>query len=226
MLKTLINSLPLSFRDKYRARWHGLKQEWLILFGKNIRLLHRPKRPQNSDGSVNLHLGCGNIDHPSFINIDIIPARHVHYVRRIDDLSPFRDNTVDLVYACHCLEHFSHRRLVDVLKEWHRVLKKGGSLRVSVPDFDSMVDLYMASGRDIEYVVEPITGGQDTKYNFHMTIFNKRYLEKQFREAGFEKVQEWTPGSSELTSFNDWSAKSITYKGQAYPISLNLEAIK
>jgi len=226
MLRPIIDSLPLTFRDKYRATWQDAKMEILIALGKFARLFHRPTKPNNADGSINIHLGCGGIDHPAFINIDGIPARHIHYVRRIDKLSPFRNDSVDLIYACHCLEHFSHRQVLNVLKEWRRVLKKGGVLRVSVPDFDSMVELYLAAERDIQYVLGPVTGGQDYKFNYHMTIFNEESLKRLFVEAGFTKVQRWTPGSAVMTTFDDWSGRVISFNGHTFPISLNLEAAK
>lgn len=226
MFGVLINKLPLTFRDKYRDAWNDAKLEILIALGRFVRLFHKPTKPINADGSINIHLGCGSIEHPAFINIDILPAKHIHYVSRIDKLYQFQNDSVDLLYACHCLEHFSHRQLLRVLKEWHRVLKKGGILRVSVPDFNSMVDLYLAAGRDIQCVLGPLTGGQEHKYNYHMTIFNETYLKKLFLDAGYMKVQKWIPGSSDLKTFDDWSAKFITYKNRTYPISLNLEAFK
>ena len=43
---------------------------------------------------------------------------------------------------------------------------------------------------------------------------------------GFLEVREWTPGSSELTTFDDWSTRKISINGKEYAISLNIEAIK
>ena len=226
MYRLILNILPLTFKDKYRAAWHDVKMDFMIAAGKLTRLLHRSTLPNNIDGSINLHLGCGGVNHPAFINIDGIPAKHIHYVMRLDKLSPFRDNSVDLIYACHCLEHFSHLQMLKVLREWYRVLKKGGILRVSVPDFDSMVDIYLATGRDISQVLNPITGGQEYRFNYHMTIFNEVSLGKLFLAAGFTRTQTWTPGSSEMTTFDDWSGRALSFNDRTFPISLNLEAIK
>jgi hypothetical protein len=41
---------------------------------------------------------------------------------------------VELVCACHVLEHFGRFKIVDVLQEWCWVLQTGGVLRLSVPD--------------------------------------------------------------------------------------------
>src|SRR5689334_3283117 len=51
--------------------------------------------PRNPDGKVYIHLGCGYVDHPAFINVDALVAWHVHYIRPIDDLRPLPDNYAD-----------------------------------------------------------------------------------------------------------------------------------
>jgi predicted SAM-dependent methyltransferase len=161
-----------------------------------------------------------------FINIDIVPLPHIHYVRYIDDLSPFGDNSVNLIYACHCLEHFSHARLSAVLSEWHRVLKEDGILRLSVPDFDLLLDVYHENGGDINTIIQPVMGGQGNKYDFHKSLFNGSSLRVLLKDVGFRDAQEWHPGSSELTNFDDWSAKPMVLNGTDYPLSLNIEAKK
>ena len=106
------------------------------------------------------------------------------------------------------------------------MLKRGGTIRLSVPDFDSIVDTYEASGRSLDPVLKAIVGGQDYQYNFHFVVFNKDYLSAQLERAGFTDITEWTPGASDLTTFDDWSNKYFTVGDQRFPISLNLEASK
>lgn len=214
--------LSASFREKHRLKYFNIK----IIFGKFIRIFCRPPFPKNLDGLINLHLGCGQVNHPAFINIDAIPSKHIHYVGRIDKISQFEDESVHLIYACHCLEHFSHKKTLAILKEWHRALRKGGVLRVSVPDFDSLVDQYLESKRNIQTVLLPISGGQEYKYNYHMTIFNEDSLRKLFFDAGFSSVKKWLPGSSDMTTFDDWSVHAVFIEEKKFQVSLNLEAIK
>ncbi|WP_363268389.1 methyltransferase domain-containing protein [Okeania sp. SIO2B3] len=95
----------------------------------------------------------------------------------MDNLAPLKDNSVDLIYGSHCLEHFSHRMVSQVLNEWFRVLKEGGILRLSVPDFDLLIDKYRASGNNINKIIIFLMGGQNYKFNFHMTVFNQSNLE-------------------------------------------------
>lgn len=189
-------------------------------------VLWRRRLPVLPDGSTNLHLGCGWVDHPSFINVDALPALHVHYIHRIDRLPFMRDGSVDLIHASHCLEHFSHLQVPDVLREWHRVLKKGGTLRLGVPDFDAMVGLYQAKGRDIDSILGFLMGGQDYRHNFHMTAFTSTSLTRLLRDAGFESVSPWEPYTSELTQICDATSTVVHHDGVAHRISLNLEARK
>lgn len=189
-------------------------------------MLNRRSPPQAQDGAIRLHLGCGKVDHPKFTNIDLLPYPHVHYLRPIDDLKPFAAESVDLIYASHCLEHFPFRKVPAVLREWHRVLKPGGTLRLSVPNFDTVVDAYLASGREIESVHQVVVGGQDYKHNFHFVLFNRRSLTAALEQCGFVEVRHWVPGSEEFTTFDDFSRTVFEVGSREIPVSLNLEARK
>jgi predicted SAM-dependent methyltransferase len=150
----------------------------------------------------------------------------VHYVRDISNLSIFEDNSVDLIYASHCLEHFHYNEIQNILQEWHRVLKKGGILRLSVPDFDLLLNIFHASDRDPDSILPQLLGGQNNRYNFHYTVFNKQNLTKKLLTTGFENIREWMPGTNSLTTFNDFSVYFKEINGIKYPVSLNLEACK
>ena len=191
LIENLIDLLPASLRKKYSS----LKQEVKIIYSKLTRqILRRSALPKLDNGAINLNVGCGSINHPKFINIDGLPAPHIHYIRPIDNLAPFKDNSVDLIYGSHCLEHFSHRMVYQVLNEWFRVLKEGGILRISVPDFDLLIDKYRASGNNINKIIYSLMGGQNYKFNFHITVFNQSNLELLLKEIGFKEVRKWQAG--------------------------------
>lgn len=173
-----------------------------------------------------MHLGCGNIDHIKFINIDGYPHPHVHYVQTIDRLPQFKDGSVDLIYASHCLEHFCYTQTGDVLKEWQRVLRKGGVLRLSIPDFDKLVEIYRIHNQDPDVILPQLMGGQDNTYNFHYTALNIVNLSRLLRSAGFARIELWHPGSDDLTTLDDFSTYKKEVAGQLYEVSLNIEAIK
>jgi predicted SAM-dependent methyltransferase len=217
--------LPKSFRTYYRSQADKIGIPVKTACGKFKRQFIRPSFPE-LNGEVNLHLGCASVNHPKFINIDGRPGPHIHYVRPLDNLSPFRNNCVDLIYASHCLEHFPHARVSQVLAEWFRVLKKGGILRLSVPDFDLLLNIYKENGNELSTIIGILMGAQNYKFNFHMTVFNRSSLENLLRATGFKQIQEWQPGCCEFTSFDDCSAWQLIINGKHYPVSLNIEAVK
>jgi len=216
--KVLKKLLPQSFCERYYPQW------WKFLC--LTRWIIQPSFPKLGNEALYLHLGCGLVNHPKFINIDAMRAPHIHYIRNIEDLSLFKDNSVDLIYASHCLEHFSHLRISQVLAEWYRTLKPGGILRLSVPDFDLLINIYKENHNDIDTILHPLMGVQLSKYRFHKTVFTKNSLTSLLHTTGFTEVREWVPGSSELTTLIDCSGRKLSVNGKEYPVSLNLESVK
>jgi len=191
------------------------------------RRLVKPPLPKNIDGKVLLHIGCGRTNSPEFINVDAQPFAHVHVVTdNITSLPDFSNGTVDLVYMCHILEHIKRNDLKDVLLEMKRVLKNGGVLRLSVPDFDRLIEVYNNSGKDINTISRQLMGGQDSEYNIHYSVFNHRRLSELLREVGFREVVSWDPDNCQYHNFKDRASRRLKVNGKEYLISLNLEAIK
>lgn len=229
----LISMLPATLKNYLRPFWLALNQfvSWLqiqprMVYVKLKRIFIAAPIPVQAEGKLYLHLGCGAIDHKKFINIDGYPFPHVHYVQSIDRLPQFDDASVDLIYASHCLEHFSYVRTKVVLEEWYRVLKKGAILRLSIPDFDKLVEIYKVHHHDPDVILPQLMGGQNNKYNFHFTALNKVNLSRLLQAVGFAQIREWTPGTGDLTTFDDFSIYKKEIAGKLYEISLNIEAIK
>lgn len=186
-----------------------------------------PRLPVSADGKRLLHIGCGDIDSAEFINLDARPLPHVHFVRQdITRLPMIPDQAFDLVYLCHVLEHIPRAQLRATLRELGRILKPGGTLRISVPDFDLMVALYEAAGRNLQVIAPALMGGQDYAFNFHYGVFNRAYLTGQLDQTGFQDVRTWDPHTCAHHDFDDWASRSLYLGDTPYPVSLNLEARK
>ncbi len=168
-----------------------------------------------------LHLGCGEVilPHP-FENLDGRSFPGVDYVDSVFPL-PFENETFDLVYSSHVLEHFHRKDTLNVLKEWVRVLKIGGILRISVPSFENIIKIYNLS-EDIESVTGPLMGGQTYDTNFHYNVFDEKYLKKLMEDVGLEAVHKWDFRRTSHSKYFDFS-QATTYE---IPISLNLEGRK
>ncbi|PJF38486.1 MAG: methyltransferase, partial [Phototrophicales bacterium] len=101
-----------------------------------------------------------------------------------------QDESVDLIYNCHVLEHFKRRDVPRVLKEWHRVLRPGGVLRISVPDFAQICEVYRRFGK-LDLVVGALFGRQDYLYNIHYNVFDFESLSRSLMDAGFVNVRRY-----------------------------------
>tara|TARA_Y100001936_G_scaffold253585_1_gene319167 strand:- start:11430 stop:11852 length:423 start_codon:yes stop_codon:yes gene_type:complete len=137
-----------------------------------------------------LHLGCGEKYIPGFFHVDIQPYPHVDQQCSIDSLSFIPDNTSELIYACHVLEHFGRFKIVDVLQEWQRVLQPGGVLRLAVPDFAACAAIYYEQGlKDgLSGLVGLICGGQRDETDFHHMIFDENLSCRDFCcRQGFQR---------------------------------------
>ena len=56
---------------------------------------------------------------------------------------PFEDNSIDVVYHSHMLEHIDRRHVDRFFNEVYRVLKYGGIHRIVVPDFFYLCNEYV-----------------------------------------------------------------------------------
>ena len=109
---------------------------------------------------IKLHLGCGKRYLPGYIHVDLDVHPHIDYCHSISTLPMFEDESVDLIYSCGAFGYFDREECVDVLKEWGRVLKPGGVLRLSLSDFESIIEVYLQNGKDMdgEGILGPIFG--------------------------------------------------------------------
>jgi SAM-dependent methyltransferase len=102
------------------------------------------------------HLGCGTIFIKDYLNIglwehlakDTLYANPngvegaVLYNHDLVDGIPAADNSLDVVYHSHMLEHLSYAEGIDFIGACYRVLKPGGILRVLVPDLELWINNY------------------------------------------------------------------------------------
>lgn len=176
--------------------------------------------PQNSDGQLLIHIGSGPLFDPRFVNIDIQPYPSVHILGN-GALLDFPDDSIDLVYASHTIEHFPHREIQSVLSEWHRVLKPGGRLFLSVPDFEKLSRMYTQAQRTLREVQVFIMGSQGNLFDFHKSLFDRCSLTEMLVQTGFDRLADWDEADYAAYPFDDYAHYPPTRA-----ISLNLKAQK
>ncbi len=90
-----------------------------------------------------LNIGCGANFHEGWCNIDLSAADPGVIQYDIRRGLPFDDNTFDVVYHSHLLEHLTPQQGRDLLAECHRVLRPDGIVRIVVPDLERIAQLYL-----------------------------------------------------------------------------------
>jgi len=209
MDKTLIGRVRGSYKLGQVRAWSG-KAFW-----SGLAPLRRPALPWllARRAEVNIHFGCGPIHDPRFINVDARAMRHVHVVTRSPLLRAFPLGCADMIYACHVFEHLPFARQKAVLTRWLDILKPGGRVMISVPDFDKLVDRYLANERNPRSIQEPLMGGQDYPGNFHFAIFTRSHLMALLDAAGFTEIAEWHPRDEvswpQDYSWADWISLNV-----------------
>ena len=175
---------------------------------------------------VRLNLGCASRLLPDYINIDMdsldeIKRRYPN-IQVPDNIAflvgdalnlDFDDESVDEVRADALLEHFSFLEEPKFFREAARVLKPGGVLRFSVPDFEDAVrkwldaeddwkDFFRNDDEAIEnkhwfgnysystenrwgYLMASIFGPQNGEGQFHKNAYTEKKIEAICEVLGF-----------------------------------------
>jgi len=133
---------------------------------------------------MKLNLGGGLQKIPGFQNLDRVLGSEVWPLSQAD-------GSVDEIRASHILEHFSHREVEDVLKDWVRALKPGAYLRIAVPDFEKIIAKYQNGYRRDPKIQGYLFGGQNDETDFHKVFFDSELLEGLLKQAGLVDIEPW-----------------------------------
>lgn len=150
---------------------------------------------------------------------------------------PVPDNSFDYLFSEHVIEHFSLEQGKEIFKEFHRILKPGGKVRIATPDLQFLVDLYKprktaVQKRYIKWATQeffPELGIEHETFvinNFvrawgHQFIYDFSSFEFLLKEAGFKTVIRTKPGKSK-----DKHLRGLEHHGNSFTEEFNqLETI-
>jgi len=176
---------------------------------------------------MKLHIGCGKKFIPGYKHLDVIDFDHVDFVCDTRKLTMIEDASVSEIYACHILEHVERNEVGEVLREWNRVLKVGGVLRVAVPDFEAVVTEYQKN-KNLQYFQGLLYGGQTYDYNFHHVAFDETVLKKWLEETGFCSVYKYNWQDFLPDGYDDYSRSYLPHMDfeNGRLMSLNMMAVR
>ena len=178
---------------------------------------------------IKINMGCGWRDFgDEWVHIDGGDYKHLDY-KEIDNLA-FGDNTVDLIYSSHVISYFDNEEITSLLKEWHRVLKPGATLRIATPDFRAMASLYLSGNVEIERFLGPLYGKMKMAdfTIYHKICYDFDSLKKTLTNAGFRDIIIYDWRETYHSNFDDHSQAYIPHmdKENGTLISLNVECKK
>jgi len=119
------------------------------------------------------------------------------------------DDSADEIRASHIFEHFGHGQAAAVLRDWVRVLKPGGLIKLAVPDLDYIARGYL-EGRQ-ENWQGFLCGGQTDAHDLHRAQYDEPSLGALMRQCGLVGVHRWKGDGDDCSTL---------------PVSLNLAAWK
>jgi len=188
-------------RDYYRNR--------LQCHARRNRVI---KRYLSSTGRRRLHLGSGGHLLHGWLNSDILDLRKGMIFLDVRERFPFEDCTFDLVYSEHLLEHLSYSDGGHLLKESFRILKPGGTCRISTPDLSFLISVWKDDTEDNRQYLKwafdtywrASRPSKALAMNYYLTgwghkcVYDLKLLTESCREAGFIDIKKREVGESDV----------------------------
>jgi predicted SAM-dependent methyltransferase len=182
-----------------------------------------------------LHLGAGEHALPDWLNTDLhdYGRRELVYLD-VRKKFPLPDESFDVVFSEHLLEHLTYAEGQHCLRESFRVLRSGGRVRVATPSLERLARLYDGGElrqRYLRWAAETLDPELDVPLpgavinNFfhswgHRFIYDAQTLRHALETAGFVDVTESTVGElehhlAEAPEFNE--LETIVLEAQRPP---------
>jgi GT2 family glycosyltransferase/predicted SAM-dependent methyltransferase len=180
------------------ATFRSMDEDYNAIVGRNNAHLaekwgkdfwSRQLLPLTDGTGLRINVGCGPFNLKGFINIDKSKLIECDLRADITDL-PYDPGTVDEIYAGHVLEHFCATDGMKALHYWHSLLRDGGTISVSVPDY-----LHLSR----KYVSNPTAEGlkefndlyiySELQESPHRYAYDENLLRHVMTEAGFTDLK-------------------------------------
>lgn len=153
---------------------------------------------------MKLLLGSHGEKREGYISVDIQEGADIQ--ADASNLHMLEDDSVDEIAAFHILEHFrsgnkyephlsnpiNPNTVYDALTEWKRVLKPGGTLHITVPDFDKIVWMKQ------NFPTWACNGGGNPPFpaytdwlvscGQHQCVFDKQIMRRVLEDVGFKDI--------------------------------------
>ncbi len=144
---------------------------------------------------------------------------------------PEQDNSVEVIYSSHMLEHLDREEAYSFLREARRILKHGGIIRLAVPSIRYHVENYVKDG-DADRFIENVNLARAKPRSFfekmrflvsgsrnHHWMYDGKSLCKLLDTGGFIKAKIMKSGSTMIGDPGELNLREL------FPESVFVEAV-
>jgi predicted SAM-dependent methyltransferase len=117
---------------------------------------------------------------------NFVKTHKVYYCNFNNKRLPFKDNSVDIIYSSHFLEHVNGRTGFEILKECHRILKDNGKFRISLPCMDKAMIHY--NNKSWKKLNNFFYAANDDSFHSHRYAYNAESLTEILYSIGFKNI--------------------------------------
>lgn len=169
---------------------------------------------------MKLHLGCGLGRIDGWINIDIVPGPNVDLVCDLLQDLPYDDNSIDLIFCEHTLEHFTLAEGRKLLCKCSRVLKPTGRMRIGVPGLERCLKHYHDNTWQQECWVTTPDANINSRTQYinayfrywqHKFIYDEGELINAMLESGFQTARRQPHHTSDCPELCHLEVRSAEY---------------
>ena len=122
---------------------------------------------------------------------------------------------MQFIYSSHAFVHFSHEASLRLVRECFRVLERGGTIRIAVPDLRLIVDDYLSSpepNASHEFISRLMMGQTLRGFlhvgSHHSQMFDCSSLMDLLRRGGFADPRERTFRTSAIPNIESLEVES------------------
>lgn len=185
------DDIPVGYYDDVYQKSRGIQSKW-----HHMKFAHFRKVLNSPTSHLDLACGSGtflgSLDESRSLQVGIdISAAQVHqarlrynrpnraFVHSDTTKLPFQEGKFDLVSAIELIEHLPQPSAEKTLREAFRVLRPGGTLMLSTPNYRSLIR-----------VIEPMIGwfGDVSYSNQHINKYHNKRLSDTLKDSGFENI--------------------------------------
>jgi len=232
ILKNILSTSPYVVYKKYRDKMINVKR---IKVQKEII----DDYLKNNEVKK-LQIGCGTNIMEGWLNTDLKDTNSIAFLDA-GKVYPIKSDIFDFIYSEHLFEHLKIEQQINMLEECHRILKKGGVMRIATPSLDFLFNLYsnpdtfenqqyviwaMKNIPNLNVVKDSVVDNEEyythVINNFfkawgHQMIHNYSSIKKLALQCGFNQVKQFSVGDSDILTL-----RNIERHGTIIPKRINL----